>query len=104
MDWFGRISASNKQLKKLPGILKEQMSVSVRRLNNPAEAGMLQYLVDRGIGYRSDRKCPRVKHAGTDVGIPEDFSFVASFVGCVAEKSAPKAEIETHPYPTGVSN
>lgn len=90
----------NKYLKKLPGILKEQMSVSVRRLNSPAEAGMLQHLVDRRIGYCSGQKCPCVKHMGTEGGIPENFSIVTLFVRRVAEKSAPNAACETFLHPS----
>jgi hypothetical protein len=50
MDWHRKISALNKHLKKLPGIPKKQMLRSIHCLNSPAEGGMLQYLVDGGIG------------------------------------------------------
>lgn len=50
MDWLRKISALNKNLKKLPGIPKEQMLRSIHCLNSPAEGGMLEYLVDGGIG------------------------------------------------------
>ncbi len=41
MDWFRKLGALNKNLKKLAGIPKKQMLRSIYCPNSPAQAGML---------------------------------------------------------------